>query len=339
MAKKIIKIAIWVIASVLILACVLSLIARLIFMLPVSEYYANSKKAFFIPGTHEGYVAQGLTYDERSDSFFLTGYMTDSAASPLYIVERESGKTLKRLTMLTEENKTFTGHSGGIAVSGNYIYIAGSSKRCVYVYSYNDAINAEDGGVLSCLGSFYTKSENDYVRVSFVEAIDGKLYVGEYYNDGYSTPDSHKMTTYDGSYHQAIIVEYNIDNEAEFGISPTPSKVYSIRDKVQGMTVYNGKMYLSSSAGTETSIIDAYDLSSATLAGNVTNILDTELPLYYLDTQSRVEEYRLPPMAEEIAIVDGMLYTMCESASNKYLFGKLYSAEWCYATDLSKYRK
>ena len=42
-------------------------------------------------------------------------------------------------------------------------------------------------------------------------------------------------------------------------------------------------------------------------------------------------------MAEEIAAVDGKLYTMCESATNKYIFGKFTSAKYCYATDLSKY--
>ena len=34
---------------------------------------------------------------------------------------------------------------------------------------------------------------------------------------------------------------------------------------------------------------------------------------------------------------DGKLYTMCESATNKYIFGKFTSAKYCYATDLSKY--
>ncbi len=339
MAKKILKIALWTVAILLIILLILFIIARLIFMLPVSEYYANSEEAFFIPGTHEGYVAQGMSYDARTESFYLTGYMDDSSPSPLYILDKNTGKVTKRLTMLDEENQAYTGHSGGIAVSGDYVYLAGGGNKCVYVYSYSDTLSATDGDTLTCLGKFSTKaSKNDHIRVSFIEAADGKLYVGEYYNDGYSTPDTHKMTTADGSYHQAIIVEYNLDSTAEFGISPTPSCVYSIRDKVQGMTVCDGKIYLSSSAGTETSIIDAYDLSLATSAGKINTILETEMEMYYLDSISRVEEYALPPMAEEIAIIDGKLYTMCESASNKYIFGKLIAAEWCYATDLSKYK-
>ncbi len=30
---------------------------------------------------------------------------------------------------------------------------------------------------------------------------------------------------------------------------------------------------------------------------------------------------------------------MCESASNKYIFGKFTSAKYCYATDLTEYKK
>ena len=44
-------------------------------------------------------------------------------------------------------------------------------------------------------------------------------------------------------------------------------------------------------------------------------------------------------MSEEIVIVDGKLYTMCESATNKYIFGKFTSAKYCYATDIAKYEQ
>ena len=40
-------------------------------------------------------------------------------------------------------------------------------------------------------------------------------------------------------------------------------------------------------------------------------------------------------MAEEIVTVDGKLYTMCESATDKYIFGKFTSAKYCYAADLA----
>ena len=38
-------------------------------------------------------------------------------------------------------------------------------------------------------------------------------------------------------------------------------------------------------------------------------------------------------------MVDGKLYVMCESASNKYKFGKLIGGKWCYATNLEEMKK
>ena len=62
------------------------------------------------------------------------------------------------------------------------------------------------------------------------------------------------------------------------------------------------------------------------------------VPLYVLDGSTLKGDIKLAPMAEEIVIENGKLYTMCESATNKYIFGKFTSAKYCYATDLSKYK-
>ncbi len=60
-------------------------------------------------------------------------------------------------------------------------------------------------------------------------------------------------------------------------------------------------------------------------------------PRPHLSADTRAADYRLPPMAEEIAFApDGRLLTMCESASHKYWFGLLTGAQWCYATDLTR---
>ena len=55
---------------------------------------------------------------------------------------------------------------------------------------------------------------------------------------------------------------------------------------------------------------------------------------------SRLEkDYKIAPMSEEIVLVGGKTYVMCESASDKSIFGKLTSANFCYATDLEKIKK
>ena len=42
------------------------------FRISVSEYYKASEKAFEIPGISDGFVAQGISYDAREDTFFLS---------------------------------------------------------------------------------------------------------------------------------------------------------------------------------------------------------------------------------------------------------------------------
>ena len=51
-------------------------------------------------------------------------------------------------------------------------------------------------------------------------------------------------------------------------------------------------------------------------------VCGTEVPLFYLDSATLTDTLTLPPMAEELVCKDGRVYVMCESACNKYIFGK-----------------
>ena len=310
------------------------------FTIPVASYYQASQKAFMIPGIAEGAVAQGFDYDEESEKFFMTGYFSgkNPAASTVYIIDKKSGSS-KAVRLYKEDDTKFTGHVGGIAINNDYVYVA--SGTGVRVFSKQEMLDAKNGGKVLCKGRFSTRvSDADEVSVSFVSVVDGKLIVGEFHDakNGYTTPDSHKMTTPNGSRHSALMVEFELNELSQYGIEAKPSKAYSIRDTVQGMTMYDGKFYLSTSYGASFSQIFEYDASKVTLIGDRT-VLDCTIPVYALDKQSLSYTYKLPPMAEEIVFVDGKLYTMCESASNKYIFGKLIGGEWCYKTDLAKMKK
>ncbi len=93
---------------------------------------------------------------------------------------------------------------------------------------------------------------------------------------------------------------------------------------------------MSSSWGTAFSHIYQYDESRLQLQGNIA-LLGMELPLYALDSAALLADGVIAPMSEEIVVVDGRLYTMCESASDKYIFGKFTSGKWCYATDVEMF--
>lgn len=302
------------------------------FRIPVHGYYSASEKAFKIPDCNAGFVAQGISYDADSNSFFVTGYNADGSASRIYVVNKNNG-TFKRVSMLTETGEPFACHAGGLSVTDSYVYIAGGSDGCIYVYNRREILSAANDDSVTCLGSFETAlGDGTDIDTAFTTIHNGKLYVGEFYRDpNYPTEKSHKITTRSGDYNQALAVSYEFsdDESAVFGLSQNPSAVYSIPDLVQGMCFHNGEILLSTSYSIAFSNIYAYDEKSLKQHGKIAGV-----PLYELDSSTLAYSIKLPPMSEEIEFIPGEnnMYVMCESASNKYIFGKFTGGEWCYAT-------
>ena len=328
LSKRLLKAFIIFIAVI----AVILLGARLYFRIPVSEYYSHSEKEFTIPDINSGFIAQGLTYDDRSDCFFMTGYMNDKSSSPIYMVEKSTNKYVKKLLLQNPDGSEFHGHAGGMTVHGNYIYVAGSGDSCLYVFSYEEAVKASDNSTLKSIGTFPMPVD---MSVAFTSSDENVIYAGEFYRaENYKTAENHKMTTSAGDYNQALMFAYRFSDSADalFGIEPEPFEVYSITDLVQGMDTYNGKLYLSTSYGIAFSHIYVYDKPQSTKNLEIAGLT---LPLYELDSASLTNTFKYPPMSEEIVCIDDRIYTMCESASNKYIFGKLTGAYKCYSTDIS----
>lgn len=335
--KKALLIAGIVVLSLLALVGLVLLGLRAYMMLPINDYYKASEKAFKIPGLNEDFVPQGFCYDAERGLFLASGYSAAHEASPVYIINKENGEQVGRVLLAKEDGTAFTGHSGGIAIYNDYVYIAGGSGQCLYIFSYSELLAAQDGASIRCKGKFSVKiSESDYLDVSFVTVDRDRIVVGEfYYEPAYPTLDSHKITTAAGDKNNALAVEFALSPDAEFGIDSRPLRAYSIREKVQGMCFDNGKVYLSTSWGLGFSYIYEYEESKLTDEGTI-RVLDHELPLLSMDSASLVGEYKIAPMSEELVMLDGEMYIMCESASSKYIFGKFTSSKWCYKTDFAK---
>jgi hypothetical protein len=139
----------------------------------------------------------------------------------------------------------------------------------------------------------------------------------------------HRLTTPAGDSNTALMTVFDIDDSAEFYINPTPTAAYSLTGLVQGMTFTENRIVLSTSYGLASSHLYFYDTSKITEGQFTVN--NTTVPLYYLDSASLVETVTAPPMSEEIVYKDGYIYIMTESASNKYIFGKLMSGVNLYA--------
>lgn len=297
--------------------------------LPVSDYYKASHRTFKIPDTNHGFVAQGLDYDASAGDYYVTGYMNDGSASPIYIVDGDTGKCVRKVLMMTPEGKPFSPHAGGIAMYNGKLYVAGGNASCMYVFSPEEIRAAAVGDSVAYKDVVDLSKDGDNIGVAFVTQKDGILYAGEFYRPGnYETNPMHYVDTTDGT-NKALMVGMTLD-----GNTPEIVSAYSIPEEIQGLFFTDESLYLSSSYAVAFSGIHEYKRSDIKQEGTIT-VLGSQVPLYVLDAKYRANLFKIPPMSEEIVIIDNMMYTMCESASNKYIFGKLTGAGRVYATDLA----
>lgn len=293
----------------------------------LEKFYKCSSQAFHIPDINKFFIPQGIAYNPDTDEILVTGYMTNGKASPIYVIDRESGSLKKSLYMLYSDGKKFKGHAGGIAVYNGKVYIAGSTKYCMYVIDSETIKSASDGANVYFSDVVDLKNQKDYMRVSFT-GYDGEyLYAGEFHKDPlFYTYEGHNVETANGI-QKGLVVGFSLE-----GNIATAQKAYSIADNVQGVEFDEQYVYLSVSHGYNNSklmVYRRYEESSKELL-----VLGKSVPLFNLDDESLVAEYDLPPMSEEICIIDGKMYIMCEAASNRYIMGKFYDADYIYAVDL-----
>ncbi len=271
-----------------------------------------------------------------SQNDMATIRLTGSASS-IYVVNDENDEekvATKRVRLAKDNGKAFTGHAGGVAINGEFVYLANGSR--VYVFSYDDIKTAKNNGVVKYMGYKELKSENDEVSASFVHTYNGKLYVGEFHDGGkYKVNPKHKITTKAGEKRNALMLEYDLVDSEEFGIAQVPTKAYAIPNKVQGVCVDGSTIYCSTSYGLAFSEIYTFDLTKCVYELDK-DVIGYNVPVYSFDKVSHLKTYTTAPMSEELVYKDGKLYIMSEFACNKYIMGKFVDGKYCYATDLSK---
>lgn len=302
---------------------------RIYFRIPVLNYYRINEKEFIIPGIKDNFVAQGLSYDSKTDKFYLCGYMSDNSASPIYIVDRKTNKLEKTVRMAHPDGTIFTGHAGGLSVFNDKIFVAGGANCCLYVFDQNQVLKTADNSSVSYEEVINLYTEDDGIGVAFTAIHNNMIYAGEFYREPqYPCIPQHSVETSDGTINHAITAAFKLEDG-----KPVLQAAYSIPGLVQGMEFYNGKIYLSTSWSVRMSNIYVYDEELIYQKGEI-KLLNQTVPLYVLDNTSLIESIKIAPMSEEISITNGKCYIMCESASNKYKFGKLTGGKWCYSIKL-----
>ncbi|MBP5654564.1 MAG: hypothetical protein J6X33_03525 [Clostridiales bacterium] len=336
--KRKVPVIVKILVGIVIFIVIVLLGARLYFRIPVSSYYQASDKGFKIPGLAEGLVPQGIAWDEDAKVFLVTGYSKDGSSTDIWRVDKETGTSQGRVKLQDEFGEDLIVHAGGLSTYSDYIYVASGEDDSLYVFNRGEVMDAKDGATVQTLGRFHLSTPDGMaLQVAFTTVYDGKLVAGEFYREpNYRTPDSHKFTTLSGDYLQAVAFEYELSDSPDsmYGVEMYPCAAYALPDQVQGMAWQNGKIYTSSSYALAFSTIGVYDSSKLCGIGEFAGV-----PLYALDSSSKIKDIKFPPMSEEIEFVDGRMYTMCESASTKYFFGNLTGGQWCYATDMEALMK
>ena len=278
-----------------------------------SEYYSIETEYCPNPGISDGFVQQGIASVDGSGLTLVCGYMKDKTQSSRIYVCDSNG--VKHYVNLMNLKKPYTGHAGGLATDGQKIYLANGSK--IYTMDLAEVLRSENGAEIQ-IGKGTPVNNN----ASFVFCDQEYLYVGEFnYGDSYKC--SHPYQTKEGL-HKAIVTKYSLSDLT------TPLKIYSIRDKVQGIAFVDGYVVMSTSYGVADSVYYIYNEADAFDSGET---LDGA-KVYYLE--ECIKEFNGPAMGEDLDVHDGKIMTLTESASDKYIFGKFFFANDVVLLDFKK---
>ena len=247
------------------------------------------KEAIFLPG-HDSkeMICQGIAYlpdkvmepsEQPDGSYFryiLLSYYPKESEQPshLIVIDRKTGKPIRRFPLYKKNGKPYTGHAGGVAVAGKYVWVA--SGRCIYGFSTQEIINfiydkntkavAEEGlpDSFDVLPSYRLTAMADYdvdSKASFV-SFDGKyIWVGDFakgVGESYSPIKHHKIMgknawiagyLVDSDGYPTSTEEYTYKDGDDTEVAHKPDVVLAIRDFVQGFAFCGKYAALSISMG------------------------------------------------------------------------------------------
>ena len=294
--------------------------------LQLSEFNKHSEEGFIIPGLYEGFIPQGIFYEEENDIFLISGYYKDKVQPSRVIVVDGEGNFLKSVGCLTLKGNKATGHFGGIAAFKDNVYVATTSVT--HVLSLSEILSAEDDGYVHIQKELYTDTTCSYVNV-----CDGVLYIGEFTDitiddvKGATNIYTSKLGEKFFSRCNAFILDENgvcgikadrIDEEGNL----TPDFAVTTPFKIQGMTRLNDGSFVFTASSTAITNSRVYKYRDVTKGepDEIIEVNGVDVPLYYCDMFDKTGSYRVPTYLEEITLYkDGSVYIITESAASAYI--------------------
>lgn len=294
--------------------------------LQLSDFNKHSEEGFVIPGLYEGFIPQGIFYEEENDIFLISGYYKDKVQPSRVIVVDGEGNFVKSVGCLTLKGNKATGHFGGIAAFKDNVYVATTSVT--HVLSLSEILSAEDDGYVHIQKELYTDTTCSYVNV-----CDGVLYIGEFTDitiddvKGATNIYTSKLGEKFFSRCNAFILDENgvcgikadrIDEEGNL----TPDFAVTTPFKIQGMTRLNDGSFVFTASSTAITNSRVYKFKDVTKgeADEIIEVNGVDVPLYYCEMFDKTGSYRVPTYLEEITLYkDGSVYIITESAASAYI--------------------
>ena len=288
-----------------------------------AAFLQEAATGFVVPGLAEGFIPQGICYDDANGVYLISGYFEDDTPSQICVVSKD-GTFTGSVGVLTPGGKQSAGHFGGIAVFGDWVYVANTDN--FYVLKLSDILNADTDFVQA-----QASLKTCLPATSGAEVINGVLWLTQFTeNSGksvkaadpvYKTKLGHKL--------YARADGYVLDADAPFGIRESnlidgvavPDKAIAIPNEVQGMTFTPaGDLVFSCSYGRAMrSFVLLYKDVTARKADETLTFGSALVPLWYCRLLDRKATLTAPPMLQEVCVgYDGRLCFLSESGATKY---------------------
>lgn len=267
-----------------------------------------------IPGLGQGAVPQGMSYAAEFDVLLTSHYFDKAHPSSIVAIDWETGEARHTAKLQEPGGEDHYGHVGGIVVDSSALWLASDA----YLYRY-DLQEVLTSNTVMAMARFKTEATQG---VAFCSSYDGKVWAGEFALPGkYPTDPAHHLEARDADLRHGWISGY----DPALGFELPPGQVLSIPDRAQGLVATEDYIFLSISYGRRNpSSIEIYRNPLAQAPHRITaTSTGAQVPLWFLDGLNHVRSIELPPMAENIAIIDGKLAVLFESGADKFrLFGK-----------------
>lgn len=298
----------------------------------VEEYngfFKEFSESFIIPGLFEGFIPQGICYDDESDMFFVSGYYEDGAyPSKIVCVNAESGELVKYHSLKNYDGSDYRGHAGGVACSETTLFIS-SDNECQTI-SLEKLLSSENATSVRFESKFKLNTKGSFAGYS-----DGILWFGDFIESSDKARESaERITTLkSGETFYAYCEGYTLENglPAVSKINSSsdgyiPDYMIAVPEQVQGMAfTKSGKIIFSTSYGRKKdSYLYVFDDVFASEKVSTVQIDGVEIDLLACSSDFLKSKITLPPMSEGLTSFGDEVYLIFESGAEKYRnhFGK-----------------